>query len=114
MSHHLLLVSSVYGLTAGRAWSLVAILLGVVGMVIGARTLARSSPGGPVTRRATLSLSVGLLGTVIGGAVVAASDGGPGTGYGIVGGFVALVVGTIGNREALPKFLGVLPVLVDA
>jgi hypothetical protein len=42
-----------------------------------------------------VALGAGLAGMVIGGLVVAAAEGGPGTGYGIVGGFVALVVGLI-------------------
>ena len=37
-----------------------------------------------------------VAGAAIGGLVVAAAEGGPGTGYGIVGGFMALVVGLIG------------------
>jgi hypothetical protein len=40
-----------------------------------------------------MALAAGLVGMAIGGLVVAAADGGPGTGYGIVGGYVALVVG---------------------
>ncbi|WP_405148686.1 DUF6223 family protein [Sphaerisporangium sp. NBC_01403] len=42
-----------------------------------------------------MALAAGLACTVIGGLVVAAADGGPGTGYGIVGGYVDLVVGPI-------------------
>jgi hypothetical protein len=36
-----------------------------------------------------------LAGVVVGGLVVAAAEGGPGTGYGIVGGFAALAIGLI-------------------
>ncbi|MEO6085116.1 MAG: DUF6223 family protein, partial [Umezawaea sp.] len=39
--------------------------------------------------------ATGLAGAVIGLLVVAAAEGGPGTGYGIVGGYVALVVGLV-------------------
>ena len=42
-----------------------------------------------------MALVAGLIGMVIGGLVVAAADGGPGTGNGLVGGFVALVMGLI-------------------
>ena len=38
---------------------------------------------------------LGLAGVVVGGLVVGAAKGGPGTGYGIVGGVVALVVGLL-------------------
>ncbi|MQA95607.1 MAG: hypothetical protein GEV11_13495 [Streptosporangiales bacterium] len=53
-----------YAITSGRLWSL-------VGMVLG------------------------LAGVIIGGLVVAAAEGGPGTGFGIVGGYLAVAVGLI-------------------
>ncbi|GII97604.1 DUF6223 family protein [Sinosporangium siamense] len=79
-----------YAFTAGRLWSLAGIALGVAGMVAGGLALARS-----VRRAAGVALPAGLAGAVIGGLVVAAAEGGPGTGYGIVGGYVALVVGLV-------------------
>ncbi|GAB3179588.1 hypothetical protein FHX75_14379 [Micromonospora palomenae] len=87
-----------YTLTAGRLWSLVAALLGLVGVVIGGLALARSAGRigtGTGRRKPIVALAAGLAGAVIGGLVVAGADGGPGTGGGIVGGFVALVVGLI-------------------
>ncbi|WP_424532052.1 DUF6223 family protein [Sphaerisporangium viridialbum] len=90
--------ASAYTLTAGRLWSLVAVLLGLAGAVIGGLALARSAGRtgtGTGRRGAIVALVAGLAGALIGGLVVAAADGGPGTGYGIVGGFVALVVGLI-------------------
>jgi hypothetical protein len=106
-----------YTLTPGRFWSLVATLLGLAGVVVGSRALARSASRGTGTGagagRAVVALAAGLSGTVIGAVVVAAAKGGPGTGYGIVGGFVALVVGAIGivlgglalarSRRAAPR-----------
>ncbi|MCT9929823.1 DUF6223 family protein [Planotetraspora sp. A-T 1434] len=89
---------SAYTLTAGRLWSLVAVLLGLIGAVIGGLAMARSAGRigtGNGRRGAIVALVAGLASAVIGGLVVAAADGGPGTGYGIVGGFVALVVGLI-------------------
>ncbi|MCE5292083.1 MAG: DUF6223 family protein [Nocardiaceae bacterium] len=83
-----------YGLTTGRAWSLVGVLLGLVGVVIGVIALAR--PTGLFGARAGIAVVAGLVGAAIGGLVVAAAKGGPGTGYGIVGGFVAIVVGVVG------------------
>ncbi|QFZ24300.1 hypothetical protein EKG83_17130 [Saccharothrix syringae] len=74
-------------LTAGRAWSLVGVLLGLVGAVLGARRTGR--------RGAVAALLAGLAGAVVGGLVVAAAEGGPGTGYGIVGGYASLVVGVV-------------------
>lgn len=91
--------ASAYTLTAGRLWSLVGVVLGLAGVVIGGLVLARSARragAGSGRRGAVVALVAGLAGAVIGGLVVAAAEGGPGTGYGIVGGFVALVVGLIG------------------
>jgi peptidoglycan/LPS O-acetylase OafA/YrhL len=97
MSSQFLLAADVYGLTAGRFWSLVAALIGLVGVLIGGLAVSRSRRldaglwrHGPVT-----ALAAGLVGMAVGGLVVAAADGGPGTGYGIVGGYVALVVGLV-------------------
>jgi len=92
--------ASAYTLTSGRLWSLVAVLLGLAGAVIGGLALARfgrigTDNGG---RGAIAALAAGLIGAAIGGLVVAAANaanGGPGTGYGIVGGYVALAVGLI-------------------
>jgi len=85
-------------MTAGRLWSLVAIVLGLAGVVLGGLALARSAGRigkGNGRKGAIVAVVAGLTGTVIGGLVVAAADGGPGTGYGIVGGVVALAVGLI-------------------
>ncbi|MGW5155420.1 DUF6223 family protein [Nonomuraea wenchangensis] len=85
-----------YAVTTGRLWSLVGAVLGLAGVVIGALALARSSTR-PATRRrgAIVALAAGLAATVLGVLVVAAAEGGPGTGYGIVGGWVCLVVGPV-------------------
>jgi Family of unknown function (DUF6223) len=85
-----------YTLTAGRFWSLVAALLGLIGVVLGGLALARSAGRigrGTGRRGSIVALVAGLAGAVIGGLVVAAAEGGPGTGYGIVGGYIALVIG---------------------
>ncbi|GAA2211460.1 hypothetical protein GCM10009850_069200 [Nonomuraea monospora] len=81
-----------YDLTSGRLWSLVAALVGVAGVVAGALALVRASRR-PWRTGAVAALVAGLAGAVGGGLVVVAAEGGPGTGYGIVGGYIALVVG---------------------
>lgn len=78
-------------LTAGRLWSVVGIAFGLAAVVIGVLALTRAT-----TRKAVVALGTGLAGAVVGALVVAAAEGGPGTGYGIVGGYVALVVGVAG------------------
>ncbi|WIX87755.1 DUF6223 family protein [Amycolatopsis sp. DG1A-15b] len=85
MNVHLAAVSA-YDLTPGRLWSLIAVVFGVAGVVAGGLALARG-------RGAVVALAGGLAAVVIGGWVVAAAKGGPGTGYGIVGGYVDLVIG---------------------
>ncbi|EME61695.1 DUF6223 family protein [Amycolatopsis decaplanina] len=95
MSVHLLSepIAAAY-LTPGRLWSLVAALAGVIGVIVGGLALARHRSGN--TRRgAVVALTAGLLGMAGGGFVVAAAEGGPGTGYGIVGGYIALVIGLL-------------------
>ncbi|GIH22618.1 hypothetical protein Aph01nite_09280 [Acrocarpospora phusangensis] len=85
-----------YALTAGRLWSMVAGLLGLAGAAVGGLTLAR--PNGRIGRSGrggAVALLAGLAGVVIGGVVVAVADGGPGSGSGIVGGVLALVVGLV-------------------
>ncbi|MET0237717.1 MAG: DUF6223 family protein [Kibdelosporangium sp.] len=86
--------TSAYALTAGRVWSLVAAALGLAGVIIGGLVLAR--PAGRIAtsgKGAIVALGSGLACMVIGGLIVAMADGGPGSGSGIVGGFVALVAG---------------------
>ncbi|HET9138337.1 DUF6223 family protein [Actinophytocola sp.] len=83
-----------YGLTTGRFWATLAALLGLAGAIIGGRALARSATR-TGRRGAVLALAAGLVSVVIGGVVVAAADGGPGKGYGVVGGWVALAAGGI-------------------
>lgn len=87
MNVHVLAVGT-YDLTPGRVWSLIAVLLGLAGLVAGGLALARG-------RGAVVALGGGLAAVVIGGWVVAAAKGGPGTGYGIVGGYVDLVIGVV-------------------
>ncbi|MBP2339755.1 Kef-type K+ transport system membrane component KefB [Saccharothrix coeruleofusca] len=94
-AHHLLaepITADVQTLTAGRVWSFAALLLAVAGVVIGGSALAR--PAGRAGR-GRAALAAGLVSAVVGGLVVAAAEGGPGTGYGIVGGFAALAAGLV-------------------
>ncbi|MEO3796871.1 DUF6223 family protein [Nonomuraea sp. B10E15] len=96
-AHVLVQPVDAYTFTSGRLWSVVGALLGLAGAVIGGLALARSARriGNGGRRGAAVALGAGLACTVIGGLVVAAAEGGPGTGYGIVGGWVDLVVGLI-------------------
>jgi hypothetical protein len=87
-----------YAMSSGRLGASVAIVLGLMGAVIGGLSLRR--PTGPLgtasgRRGALVALATGLVGMAIGALVVATSDGGIGTGNGRGGAFVALVVGLI-------------------
>ncbi|MFI7416207.1 DUF6223 family protein [Nonomuraea sp. NPDC049684] len=111
-----------YAMTTGRMWSLIAAGVGLAGIAAGGLALARSTgrlprrttpgtgngPGtGPGTgtgtgtgtvpatgkRGAVVALAAGVTSIVIGGWVIGAAKGGPGTGYGIVGGYLDLILG---------------------
>ena len=87
-----------YTLTADRLWATSAVVLGLVGVVIGGLALARpNSRFGTASGRlgAIVALVAGLIAFVNGGLVLANADGGPGTGNGVVGGAAALVLGLI-------------------
>ncbi|MDS0135167.1 MULTISPECIES: DUF6223 family protein [unclassified Amycolatopsis] len=85
---NVLAAASAYDLTPGRLWSLIAVVFGVAGVVAGVLALRRG-------RGAVAALASGVVSVVIGGWVVATAKGGPGTGYGIVGGYVDLVIGAV-------------------
>ncbi|WP_043632393.1 DUF6223 family protein [Nonomuraea candida] len=92
-AHALVQPVGAYTLTSGRTWSLVAALLGLAGVIIGGLALARRAGAG--RRKAVVALVAGPACAVIGGLVVAVADGGPGTGYGIVGGYLDLALGLL-------------------
>ncbi|OXM72399.1 MULTISPECIES: DUF6223 family protein [Amycolatopsis] len=77
-------------LTSGRLVGAVAALVAVAGVVLGALAVARHR-----RRGSTAALATGVAGMAGGGLVVALAEGGPGTGYGIVGGFAAVAIGLI-------------------
>ncbi len=82
------------GIGSGRLIPAVAVVVGLIGVVLGRVALTRSSGyrqgaaiGGGVT---------GLISAVVGGLHAANSAGGFGTGNGLAGAIVAIVVGVIG------------------
>ena len=90
--------STVYGLTHRRLWATTAVVLALIGVVIGALALARpASRFGTASRRreAMAALGAGLIAAVNGGLNLALANGGPGTGNGVVGGAAAFVLGLI-------------------
>jgi Family of unknown function (DUF6223) len=89
--------ASVYTMSSGRLGSIVAALVGLIGVVIGGLALRSAGRIGTGSGRlgAIVALVAGLIGMALGGLVVATADGGVGTGNGLGGGIVALVVGLI-------------------
>jgi uncharacterized protein DUF6223 len=89
---------TVHTMTPERIAASTAVLVGMIGAVIGGLALARSARriGNGGRRGAIVALVLGPIGLVIGGLVVATADGGLGTGHGLGGGVVAMVVGLIG------------------
>ena len=88
--------TTVYGLTSGRLWSAIGAGVGLLGVLVGVLALVRvARRTGSGRRGAAVSVGTGLAGAVTGALVVAAAEGGPGTGYGIVGGYLSVVIGLV-------------------
>jgi hypothetical protein len=87
------IAANVYTFGPGRIAAIVAVMVGLIGAVVGGLAIARSANG---RRRAIAALMLSPIGMAIGGLVVATAGGGLGTGHGFGGGIVALVVGLIG------------------
>ncbi|MFB7358300.1 DUF6223 family protein [Streptomyces gardneri] len=98
------IAADVLTLSSGRVGAIVATLLGLAGVAVGGRALARplgrTGTGigtGSVRTGAVAALAAGLIAMALGGTVVATSDGSLGTGNGLGGAFVALIVGLIAS-----------------
>lgn len=95
--------AGVLAMSSGRLGAFSAAIVGLIGIVIGGRALARSAGrarsvddirnGG---RGAVIAMALGLTAMAVGGLIVATSDGGVGTGNGLAGAVVAMVLGLIG------------------
>jgi hypothetical protein len=88
-----------YALTPERLGASSSVLLGLIGAVVGGLALARSPArvdADTRRRRAILALVLAPLSLLGGGLTVATAKGGLGTGQGLGGGVVAMVVGLIG------------------
>lgn len=88
-----------YGLTPGRLKTIVAAAVGLIGIVIGGLSLARSAGrfGSGSGRAGAIAAAVaGLTGIVLAGLHLANSTGGFGTGNGRAGAIVAIVIGLTG------------------
>ena len=104
-------LASITVMGSGRLGPTITALLGLAAAVLAARDLARA--GRPAARtssdtpdhRPTAPL-LGLTSVLLGGILLAAADGGPGTGNGAVGSAAAIVLGFIAiglDRLAVTK-----------
>jgi hypothetical protein len=80
--------TTVQGLTARRLWALIADGLALVSVITSGMALVRRA-----TRLAIAAMIAGLIAAIGGGLVLAAANGGPGTGNGVIGAAGALVLG---------------------
>jgi hypothetical protein len=87
-----------YTFTPERIVASAAVVVGLTSAVIGGLALARAVRriGAGGRRGATVALVMGPIAFVFGGLIVATADGGLGTGNGLAGGVVAMLMGVIG------------------
>lgn len=84
---------TVQGPTTRRLWATTASVLALMSVVIGGLAMVRSAGFG---LSIILALAAGLVAVINGALVLAVANGGLGSGNGVVGGAVALVLGLIG------------------
>lgn len=82
-------------LTVDRASSTLAALVALVGVVVGVRALIRARRGRPGTTESRIAVAAGVVGLAVGALVLATADGGPGTGNGVIGAGMAIVLGAL-------------------
>ncbi|PYI57372.1 DUF6223 family protein [Paenibacillus flagellatus] len=88
-----------YGFTPGRLRAIAAAVVGLISVVVGGLSLARSAGrwgAGSGRAGAFAAAGLGLIGIVLAGLHLANSTGGFGTGNGRAGAIVAIVLGMIG------------------
>ena len=90
--------TTVQGLTNRRLWATTAGLLALISVVSGGIALAHSTNRKGSARQlgVIVAIAAGLIAAINGAFVLAAANGGPGSGNGVVGGAAALLLGVIG------------------
>lgn len=99
-----------YRLTSERAMASGASVVGIIGLVVAILAIRAAKAGTPGPRRrgrAVFAVSAGALGCILGAYVLVTADGGLGSGQGVAGGVVAVVVGLasmlLGRRAMSPS-----------
>jgi hypothetical protein len=90
-----MLIADGIGVGSGRLLPTVAAVVGLIGVVIGGSALARSRRAGSARLRSVAAGVAGVISVVVGGLHAANSAGGFGTGNGLAGAIVGIVVGLI-------------------
>jgi Family of unknown function (DUF6223) len=89
--------TTVQGPTTRRLWATTASVLALISVVMGGLAMVRSASFGAAARIGViLALAAGLVAVINGALVLVVATGGLGSGNGVVGGAVALVLGLIG------------------
>lgn len=91
--HH---VAAPTGMTSGRLGPTLTALVGLVGVIAGGLALARARRDKAGNRAGTVALTTGAIAVPAGAWFAVTADGGPGTGNGIVGAWIAIALGLIG------------------
>ncbi|MBF6088669.1 hypothetical protein IU507_16995 [Nocardia cyriacigeorgica] len=89
-------VAAPTGMTSGRLGPTLTALVGLVGVIAGGLALARARRGEAGSRAGAIALTTGVIVVPAGAWFAATADGGPGTGNGIVGAWIAIALGLIG------------------
>jgi hypothetical protein len=95
ISSAMLIAAGGTGIGSGRLVPTVAVVVGLIGVVLGGPALARSRRAGNGRTGAIVAAVLGLISLVIGGLHAANSAGGFGTGNGLAGAIVAIALGLI-------------------
>lgn len=93
-------LASITIMGSGRLGPTITALLGLAAAVLGARELSRARRSADrisldAPRHRPTARLLGLAAVILGGLFLAAADGGPGTGNGVVGSAAAIVFGSI-------------------
>lgn len=84
---------TVYGSTPQRTWATMAVSLALVGVASGGLALNRPTHRNVRRLGSWTAIVSGLIGGINGALVLSSATGGPGSGNGVVGGAMALVLG---------------------
>lgn len=89
---------TVQGPTTRRLWATTASVLALISVVSGGLAMVRSAGrfGAAARLGVIVALAAGLIAVINGALVLAVANGGLGSGNGVVGGAVALVLGLVG------------------